>query len=95
MVCIDFCTWMSYSLLIKINKAHCCLDQNLFHRSTVDVKGNGFLERKKVSKEAANPSFADLPLCLLEVIISQLDLKDNIRASAACKYGAKPVYMSG
>lgn len=76
---------MSYSLLIKKHKVNCCLDQNLFHRPTVDVKGNGFLERKKGSKEAANPSFADLPLCLLEVIISQLDLKDNIRASATCK----------
>lgn len=61
------------------------LIQNSYHRSNVDVKGTGFLESKKQSKEAEKPSFADLPLCLLEVIISQLDLKDNIRASAACK----------
>ncbi|CAH2071416.1 unnamed protein product [Thlaspi arvense] len=45
--------------------------------SNVDAKGNGFIESK--------PSFVDLPLCLLEVIISQLVLKDNIRASAVCK----------
>ncbi|CAH2071436.1 unnamed protein product [Thlaspi arvense] len=45
--------------------------------SNVDAKGNGFIESK--------PSFADLPLCLLGVIISQLVLKDNIRASAVCK----------
>ncbi|CAA7018298.1 unnamed protein product [Microthlaspi erraticum] len=32
-----------------------------------------------------NPSFADLPSCLLEVIMSRLELKDNIRASTACK----------
>ncbi|XP_024010225.1 F-box protein At4g00893 [Eutrema salsugineum] len=31
------------------------------------------------------PSFADLPTVLLEIIMSQLVLKDNIRASAACK----------
>lgn len=55
------------------------------NRSNVDVKGNGFVESKKQSKEAEKPSFADLPLCLLEVIISQLVLKDNILASAFCK----------
>lgn len=49
------------------------------------MKGFGFLERKNQSKEVEKPSFADLPLCLLEVIISQLLLKDNIRASAVCK----------
>ncbi|CAH2071278.1 unnamed protein product [Thlaspi arvense] len=40
---------------------------------------------KTQSEEALNPSFADLPSSLLEVIMSQLVLKDNIRASAACK----------
>ncbi|KAL9286539.1 putative F-box domain-containing protein [Arabidopsis thaliana] len=50
-----------------------------------DVKGFSFLESKNQSKKEAKPSFADLTLCLLEVIISQLDLKDNIRASAVCK----------
>ncbi|CAL9232907.1 unnamed protein product [Arabidopsis halleri] len=55
------------------------------YSSNVDVKGFSFLESKKQSKEEEKPSFADLTLCLLEVIISQLDLKDNIRASAVCK----------
>ncbi|CAA7021798.1 unnamed protein product [Microthlaspi erraticum] len=32
-----------------------------------------------------NPSFADLPSSLVEVIMSLLVLKDNIRASAACR----------
>lgn len=57
----------------------------LYYRSIVDVKGKGFLDNKNRSKEAEKPSFADLPLCLLEVIISQLVLKDNIRASAVCR----------
>ncbi|CAH8361933.1 unnamed protein product [Eruca vesicaria subsp. sativa] len=35
--------------------------------------------------EAVNPSFDDLPSSLLEVIMSRLVLKDNIRASASCK----------
>ncbi|CAE6134800.1 unnamed protein product [Arabidopsis arenosa] len=55
------------------------------YSSNVDVKGFSFLESKKQSKEEEKPSFADLTLCLLEVIIAQLDLKDNIRASAVCK----------
>ncbi|KAL1214113.1 F-box protein [Cardamine amara subsp. amara] len=45
----------------------------------------GFLESKNQSKEEDKPSFADLTLCLLEVIISQLVLKDNILGSAVCK----------
>ncbi|CAA0394901.1 unnamed protein product [Arabidopsis thaliana] len=32
-----------------------------------------------------NPSYTDLPSSLIEVIMSHLALKDNIRASAACK----------
>ncbi|CAH2071286.1 unnamed protein product [Thlaspi arvense] len=40
---------------------------------------------KTQRRKALIPSFADLPLCLVEVIMSQLVLKDNIRASAACK----------
>ncbi|CAH2061293.1 unnamed protein product, partial [Thlaspi arvense] len=37
------------------------------------------------SKKASSPSFSDLPLSLLEEIMSLLVVKDNIRASAACK----------
>ncbi|ESQ38225.1 hypothetical protein EUTSA_v10029532mg [Eutrema salsugineum] len=51
----------------------------------VDAEGKIFFKSKKQSTEAEKPSFADLPLCLLEVIISQLVFKDNIRASAVCK----------
>ncbi|KAF8047709.1 hypothetical protein N665_2861s0003, partial [Sinapis alba] len=40
---------------------------------------------KSSSKEALYPSFADLPSSLVEIIMSRLVLKDNIRASAACK----------
>ncbi|AEE83122.1 F-box-like domain superfamily [Arabidopsis suecica] len=36
-------------------------------------------------KKIMNPSFADLPSSLIEVIMSHLALKNNIRASAACK----------
>ncbi|VVB07733.1 unnamed protein product [Arabis nemorensis] len=39
---------------------------------------------KILIKEPLNPSFADLTSCLLEVIMSHLVLKDNIRASVAC-----------
>ncbi|KAL1220003.1 F-box protein [Cardamine amara subsp. amara] len=35
--------------------------------------------------EVSNPTLADLPICLLEIIMSLLVLKDNICASAACK----------
>ncbi|ESQ38311.1 hypothetical protein EUTSA_v10029466mg [Eutrema salsugineum] len=43
--------------------------------------------RHKTRSQTAlmKPSFADLPTVLLEIIMSQLVLKDNIRASAACK----------
>ncbi|CAA7018303.1 unnamed protein product [Microthlaspi erraticum] len=40
---------------------------------------------KTRSEEALNPSFADLPSSLLEDIMSRLELKENIRASTACK----------
>ncbi|KFK31971.1 hypothetical protein AALP_AA6G183500 [Arabis alpina] len=57
-----------------------------FYSSNVDVKGKGLVESKKDDKEAEiKPSFADLPLCLIEVILYQLVLKDNILASAVCK----------
>ncbi|CAD5327677.1 unnamed protein product [Arabidopsis thaliana] len=36
-------------------------------------------------KKIMNPSYTDLPSSLIEVIMSHLALKDNIRASAACK----------
>ncbi|CAN8308341.1 unnamed protein product [Cochlearia groenlandica] len=55
------------------------------YSSNVEVKGTSLLEGKKHIKEAEKPSFADLTLCLLEVIISKLVLEDNIRASAVCK----------
>uniref|UniRef100_A0A1J3DAE7 F-box protein n=1 Tax=Noccaea caerulescens TaxID=107243 RepID=A0A1J3DAE7_NOCCA len=43
-------------------------------------------KRSKTQKnKLSNPSFADLPSSLLEVIMSHLVLKDNICASAACK----------
>nr|XP_018475520.1 PREDICTED: F-box protein At4g00893-like [Raphanus sativus] len=43
-------------------------------------------KRPKIkSEEALKPSFADLPSSLMEIIMSRLVLKDNIRASAACK----------
>ncbi|CAA7018619.1 unnamed protein product [Microthlaspi erraticum] len=38
-----------------------------------------------LKNEALKPSFADLPSCLIELIMSHLVLKDNIRASASCK----------
>ncbi|CAN7090233.1 hypothetical protein BRARA_I00983 [Brassica rapa] len=40
---------------------------------------------KTQSEVAVNPSFDNLPSSLLEVIMSRLVLKDNIRASASCK----------
>ncbi|CAA7018622.1 unnamed protein product [Microthlaspi erraticum] len=50
-------------------------------RKNVDISN----KNNTPCKNALKPSFADLPLCLLEVIMSQLVLEDNIRASAACK----------
>ncbi|CAA7018620.1 unnamed protein product [Microthlaspi erraticum] len=40
---------------------------------------------KTPRNEALNPSFADLPSCLIEIIMFHLTLKDNIIASTACK----------
>ncbi|KFK32787.1 hypothetical protein AALP_AA6G288300 [Arabis alpina] len=50
-----------------------------------DVEENGEVKRKSQSKKTENPTFSELPLSLLEVIMSNLVLKDNIRASAVCK----------
>ncbi|CAA7028021.1 unnamed protein product [Microthlaspi erraticum] len=44
-----------------------------------------FRRRRPQHWSKVDPSFADLPSSLLEVIMSRIVLEDNIRASAACK----------
>lgn len=58
------------------------ISQVLFVYYCVDCN---FCRSNTPTKKVLNPSFADLPASLLEIIMSHLVLKDNIRASAACK----------
>lgn len=50
-----------------------------------DVEEHGEVKKKSQSKETENPTFSELPSSLLEVIMSNLVLKDNIRVSTVCK----------
>lgn len=59
---------------------HCFVDPNLSYRSSNEDVNNNNVRRSKGAL-----TIADLPSCLLEVIMSYLLFKDNIRASAVCE----------
>ncbi|KAL1214114.1 F-box protein [Cardamine amara subsp. amara] len=54
-------------------------------RSPTTIQYRGSQNSGKKASNPSLPSFADLPLSLIEIIMSYLILEDNIRASAACK----------
>ncbi|CAA7028023.1 unnamed protein product [Microthlaspi erraticum] len=61
------------------------LSPTMASSSLCPITGPCTRSKTQRNKKALIPSFADLPSSLLETIMSRTVLKDNIRASAACK----------
>ncbi|CAA7028022.1 unnamed protein product [Microthlaspi erraticum] len=61
------------------------LSPTMASRSPSPITSRRRRSKTQSNEQALNPSFADLPSSLLETIMSRIVLKDNIRASAACK----------
>ncbi|XP_023637011.1 uncharacterized protein LOC111830100 [Capsella rubella] len=77
-----YCFYVTATISVGV-----CFSMNSSGASQVffTIHGSKYPQNKALNHVSSNTSFSDLPSELLEIIMSHLDLEDNIRVSAACK----------